>query len=281
LTVFWGSGARVVKKLKASALFGADAGPRLVGEEGEVLDECESTMSAARARLEEGAHDGYVVLAEHQTAGRGREGAWECPPGLGLLVSVILKRGLAPDDRKLLSIMGAVAAAEAVRHHGVDAGIKWPNDVVAPARPRELSDMRKLGGVLVESVPRGDAAPAHVLGIGLNVNHAAGDLPECNRCPPASMRTERGRRFDRAAVCRTLLNELDVWYRRLVMGQHDPLLARWRELSCLLGHQIRATSAAGELAGEVVGVLASGELLIRDVLGRTVPLSAETARLAI
>jgi BirA family biotin operon repressor/biotin-[acetyl-CoA-carboxylase] ligase len=270
-----------VKRIRATDLFGADAGLRVVGEEGEVLDECESTMTVARERLENGAHDGYVVLAEHQSAGRGREGAWECPPGLGLLVSVVLKRGLAPDDRKLLSIMGAVAAAEAARRHGVDAGIKWPNDVVAPGRPRDLADIRKLGGVLVESVPRGDAAPAHVLGIGLNVNHAAADLPACDRCPPASMRTERGRRFDRAAVCRTLLEELDVWYRRLVMAQHDPLLARWRELSCLLGHQVRATSAAGELSGEVVGVLASGDLLIRDVLGRNVPLSAETARLAI
>jgi BirA family biotin operon repressor/biotin-[acetyl-CoA-carboxylase] ligase len=135
--------------------------------------------------------------------------------------------------------------------------------------------------VLVESVPRGDAAPAHVLGIGLDVNHPPENLPECEPLRATSMRMERGRRFDRLAVCRTLLVELDIWYRRLVMGQHDPLLARWRELSCLLGHQVRATSGAGDLAGEVIGVLASGELLIRDVLGRNVPLSADTARLTI
>jgi BirA family biotin operon repressor/biotin-[acetyl-CoA-carboxylase] ligase len=193
----------------------------------------------------------------------------------------VLKRGLAPDDRKLLSIMGAVSAAEAVRRHGVDAGIKWPNDVVTPGKPRDLSGLRKLGGVLVESVPRGDAAPAHVVGIGLDVNHTPSDLPVCDRCPPTSMRIERGRSFDRATVCRTLLRELDVWYRRLVMEQHDPLLARWRELSCLLGHQVRATSADGETAGEVVGIRGSGELLIRDVMGRTVPLCADTARLIV
>lgn len=270
-----------MSELAAGDLFGVDPDPHLIGEEGEVLEECESTMSVARARLEEGVHDGYVVLAEHQTSGRGREGSWECPPGLGLLLSVVLKRGLAPDDRKLLSIMGAVSTAEVVRRHGVDAGIKWPNDVVVPGRPRELSGLRKLGGVLVESVGRGDAAPAHVLGIGLDVNHTPADLPACDRCPPTSMRIERGRSFDRGALCRTLLRELDVYYRRLVMEQHDPLLQRWRELSCLLGHQVRATSADGEVAGEVVGIGGSGELLIRDALGRTVPLSAETARLVV
>lgn len=268
-------------ELRARDLFRPGAGPRIVGEEGEILDECESTMSVARDRLAEGAHDGYVVMAEHQSAGRGREGAWECPPGQGLLLSVVLKRGLAPDDRKLLSIMGAVAAAEAVRRHGVDAGIKWPNDVVTPGKPRDLAGLRKLGGVLVESVPRDDAAPAHVLGIGLDVNQNAGGLPDCDRCPPTSMRIERGRRFDRAAVCRTLLGELDVWYRRLVMGQHDPLLTRWRDLSCLVGHRVRATGGGGEVEGQVVGIRSSGELLIRDVLGRTVLLSADTARLTI
>jgi BirA family biotin operon repressor/biotin-[acetyl-CoA-carboxylase] ligase len=268
------------KPLDPEAIFGSSAA-RLVGAEGEVLESVGSTMDVARERLVSGAPDGYVVLAEHQTAGRGRTGAWECPPGRGLLMSVVLRRGLPAAQQRVVAIMGAVAAAEAVRTFGVRGLIKWPNDVVVSGGRSQAFSVRKLGGVMVEGVPRGDAAPAHVLGIGLNVNQEASELPPGADVRPTSLRLERGQTCDRNAVCRALLEELSDWYRRLAMGQPEHVLARWRRLSCLLGQQVRAQVDEQVIVGTVAGIRSTGELILTDTAGRQMLLSDERVRLLL
>jgi BirA family biotin operon repressor/biotin-[acetyl-CoA-carboxylase] ligase len=273
--------ARGARPLAADQVFGAHGGAAGIGAEGEVLPSAASTMDVARERALSGAPDGYVVLAEHQTAGRGRKGAWHCPPGRGLLVSVILKLGLPRAEEKLVAIMGAVAGAEAVRRFGVPGQIKWPNDVVVGAAEDGPLRVRKLGGVLVERVPRGDAAPAHILGIGLNVNQSPDELPRRRAVEPTSMHIESGRDFDRNAVCRALLAELNSWYRRLAMGQQEHVLARWRRRSCLLDRDVRARVGGRVLKGKVTGVRSTGELILRDAAGRRVVLSEGKARLLL
>ena len=267
--------------LRAEAIFGAAPSGALIGSAGELLESCGSTMDVARERLQAGAPDGYVVLAEHQTAGRGRDGSWECPPGRGLLMSLVLKLSLPARERKLLTIMAAVAATEAVRGFGVGARIKWPNDVVVATRRQARLRVKKLGGVVVEAVSRGDAAPAHVLGIGLNVEQAAAELPAGAPVEPTSMRLEAGRSLDRSAVCRALLEQLNAWYRRLAMGQRETLLARWRQRSCLVGCKVRARVGRREVTGTVAGIRSSGELILQDAAGRRVLLSDGTARLLL
>ncbi len=270
-----------MKPLDADRVFGGGESPLVIGAEGEVLDSVPSTMDVARERLLAGAPDGYVVLAECQTAGRGREGGWECPPGLGILMSVALTMGLPADEQKLIVLMGAVAAAETARAFGVPALIKWPNDlVVAPERVGPLR-IRKFGGLLAERVARGDAAPAHVLGIGLNVNQAADELPPTATPTATSMRLERGQELDRNGVCRALLQELDVWYRRLAMGQGERILARWRVRSCLLGEQVNARVGGVGVSGKVVGIRSSGELILEDASGRQLLLSDEKTHLLL
>ncbi len=270
-----------MKLLDPAAVFAPDDPAALIGGAGEVLAEVESTMDVARRRLLEGAPDGYVVLAEAQAAGRGREGEWHCPPGRGLLLSAVLRVNLASEDQRLLGIMGAVAGAEAVAHFGVAAGIKWPNDVVIARPGAGPPRVRKLGGVLVEAVPRGDAAPAHVLGIGLNVNQTAEELPQEVSPPATSMRVARGGELDRAAVCRVLLRELSGWYRRLAMGQHEHVLARWRRRSCLLGRQVRASVDGTILSGTVTGIRSTGELILQTAGRRQVFLSERRTRLLL
>jgi len=267
-----------VERLDAGALFGGGEGAALIGGDGEVLEACTSTLDVARQRLRGGAPDGYVVLAEEQTAGRGRRGGWICPPGKGLLMSVVLRLRLPAGERKLLTIMGAVAAAEAIRTFGVRARIKWPNDIVMAAHRDGALRLGKLGGVLVEAESWGDAAPAHVLGVGINVNQAAGELPAD---AATSMQLVAGRPFNRAAVCRALLAELDAWYRRLAMGQHEVLLARWRRRSCLVGHEVRARVGGRTLTGTVLGIRSSGELIVRDEEGGRLLLSDRQARLLL
>jgi BirA family biotin operon repressor/biotin-[acetyl-CoA-carboxylase] ligase len=270
-----------VERLKAEELFGAASGTAIVGSHGEVLSTCGSTNDVARERLRADAPDGYVVVAEHQSAGRGRKGAWTCPPGKGLLMSIVLRVRLPARERKLLTILGAVAAAEAIRQFGVHARIKWPNDVVVAAYRRGALRVGKLGGVLVEAERQGDAAPAHVLGIGINVNLSASDLPSPADVPPTSMQLLAGRAFSRGSVARAVLAELDAWYRRVATGQGEALLARWRRRSCLVGHEVRARVGRSIVAGKVLGIRSSGELILQDARGERMLLSDRRARLLL
>lgn len=267
--------------LDESVIFRSRDKPLLVGARGEVLATVTSTMDVARQRALDDVPDGYVVVAEYQTAGRGRDRAWECPAGMGLLASFVLRLSIPAGRQKLIIAMGAVAAAEAVRRFGVPALIKWPNDVVVAAPGRGSLRVRKLGGLLVERVARGDAAPAHVLGIGLNVNQRKSHLPASAALEPTSMWLEARKHFDRNAVCRALLEELSRWYRRLALGQDEHILARWRRLSCLLRQAVRARVEGQVIAGKVVGIRATGELIFEGADGGRRLLSDEKTDLLL
>ncbi len=275
-----------MEPLDPDILFSPAARRRVIAREGEVLDVVESTMDEVRRRAEAGAPDGYAVLAEHQMAGRGRTGAWECPEGEGLLVSVLLRLGMSASERFLSGLLGAVAAAEALGQFLPEVGIKWPNDIVARVGGSERLWVRKLGGVLVEQAPQGDAAPAHILGIGLNVNQVREGLPSGAEVSATSLRAELGRPVDRTALCAKLFDELDNWYAKLRRGYPEALLARWRTLSCLLGHGVRARLAGGEVRGTevwgtVVGLRATGELILRTESGEVLLLTSDRATLLL
>jgi BirA family biotin operon repressor/biotin-[acetyl-CoA-carboxylase] ligase len=267
--------------LDSEKVFGNHHGPPLIGAHGEILEVTDSTMDVARDRLREGAPDGYVVIAEEQTGGRGRQGTWVCPAGQGLLMSVVLRPRLAAAEQNLVMALGSVAVTEAVRRLGLPAEIKWPNDVVMAEDTREGVRVRKVGGLLVQRVTRRDRPAGYVLGIGLNVNQQRGDLPLDAPRRPTSLRLEGGRPYDRSKVARVLLQELNYWYQRLRMGQPERILARWRRLSCLLLRRVRVLSNGAEMAGTVVGIRRSGELIFRDQSGRRSLLSERSARLLV
>lgn len=250
--------------------------PRLIGHEGEVLGVVESTMDTVRRRALKGAPDGFVVLAERQRSGRGRKGAWQCPAGAGLLMGILLRMGVRRNERFLLSLLGAVSATEAVSEFVPDAAIKWPNDIVVCERGDQLR-IRKLGGVLVEQATQGDAAPAHILGIGLNVGQDHRRLPRDTSLPPTSLKAELGRLVSRNVLCVKVLERLDLWYGKLRTGHAEALLARWRTLSCLLERRVRARVDGEEIEGIIIGLRTTGELILRAAGGRDVLLSAERA----
>jgi BirA family biotin operon repressor/biotin-[acetyl-CoA-carboxylase] ligase len=272
---------KTVAPLEKDKVFSSLHGPLLIGEQGEILASVTSTMDVARERLLAGAPDGYVVVAENQTQGRGREGAWECPPGLGVLLDVVLRARLAASEQKVVVLLGTVAAAEAVRRLGLPARIKWPNDIVIASELAGRFAVRKLGGALAERVVRKNAPAAHVLGIGLNVNQRAEDLPAGAARTPTSMRIERGGEFDRNRVCRILLQELNYWYQRLRMGQPERILARWRRLSCLLQRRVRVRVDGRALTGTVLGIRSSGELIFQEEGGHRRLLSDRDAELLL
>jgi BirA family transcriptional regulator, biotin operon repressor / biotin---[acetyl-CoA-carboxylase] ligase len=192
--------------------------------------ECESTqLLLAGSDLPEGA----VAVTDHQTGGRGRLGrSWEDAPGTSVLVSVLLR---PPADRDLpqLSLVAALAAAEAVeRVTALAAQVKWPNDV--------MLNRRKVAGILSELVEG-----TVVVGIGLNVNQTRDQLPPTALPEAGSLYSLTGSRYDRAVVLATLLSRLerayDGWRERGLNGVYGELGAR----DFLRGRRVTVNGAHG------------------------------------
>lgn len=227
----------------------------------EVLASVDSTNRLAEDRAEAGAPDGTAILADTQTAGRGRLGrSFFSPPDAGLYLSVVLRPHPEPDRVHEHVFVAATAVAEAAAAALGGAGdieIKWPNDV--------LLDGRKTSGInLPTRVEHGRVRWA-VLGIGVNVNTARDGFPPELREVATSLRLARGARVDRAAFAEDLLErlerELDE-YRGSGFGQ---VLDHWRKFFRMPGNRVRVGGPGvdREVEGRVEGVGADGALLLQ------------------
>ena len=216
-----------------------------------------STNDVALALSADADADGIVVLADEQTAGRGRQGrVWHSPPGTGLYVSIVLRLAEARDrDRAvgLLTLAAGVALAEAVEAvTALRPDIKWPNDL--------LVGRRKLAGILAETAA-GDSAPI-VLGYGLNVS--ANALPPEVDQRATSLESELGRAVDRAAICVETIAALSRRYRDLLAGRFDAILDAWRDRSpSCRGTRVTWATHAGMRSGVTDGIDDRGALLVR------------------
>lgn len=221
-----------------------------------------STNDVAAALVASGAGEGAVVVADQQTAGRGRRGrSWFSPPGAGLYVSVVLVPGRAQASPErataLLTLTAGVALAQAVeRVTGLAPDIKWPNDL--------LVGRRKLAGILAEGVASasGSALQGVVLGYGINVR-AAAYPPELD-ARATSLETELGRAIDRAAVCAESLASIAEAYGRLVAGDFDAILDAWRARAPgSRGARVEWDTPSGPRSGITEGIDDAGALLVR------------------
>ena len=222
---------------------------------------CPSTNVEAAAWARAGAPEGALVLTDHQTAGRGRlDRTWSDAPGQNLLLSVVLRPALPPDQFGLITLAGGVAVAEAVAAWAapVEPQIKWPNDV--------LLDGRKCCGMLLESV-FGGTEPFVVLGIGLNVNQDS--FPDDLAERATSLRLETGRFIPRAALLARLLARLEYWTDRLAAGDASAVRQAFVERMVGRGASVRLhPAAAGDpLEGIVEGIDATGALRLRTDAG--------------
>jgi BirA family transcriptional regulator, biotin operon repressor / biotin---[acetyl-CoA-carboxylase] ligase len=261
-------------------------GTSRVGRRIAVWDRVSSTNDLAARAVGSTSNDGLVILAERQTAGRGRLGrAWTAPPRSSILMSVLIfpPPALAsadPDagqDCAWLTALGAVAIAEVVSAWiGREAAIKWPNDVRV--------DGRKIAGILVER-PAAHGSPASpesvrtgaaVIGIGLNVNFDRGALPDELEPLATSIRIERGGRpADRSEVVRDLIRRLDYWYGLVRSRGCAALNAPWRDRNELLGQVVRVTTPAGPRSGRLVDIdIRFGLTLDAEGAGIRLPLAA-------
>jgi BirA family biotin operon repressor/biotin-[acetyl-CoA-carboxylase] ligase len=221
-----------------------------------------SVDSTNRYLLDEaraGAPEGLVAVADHQDAGRGRQGrAWTAPRGSSLLVSVLLRPAVAPDRLMLVTMAAGVALAEAVEQvAGFTATLKWPNDLVVGER--------KLAGLLAEAdIPAGASRPAAVVvGAGCNVQWDA--FPPELAATATACNVEAGRPVDRDELLSAFLDRLDARY-----GALDGVAEAYRDRLGTLGRRVRVElgPGAGErtVFGVAAGIDGSGRLLV-DVEG--------------
>lgn len=221
-----------------------------------------STQEIARQLAAEGAAQGTVVIAETQSAGRGRMGrGWHSPPGVSLYMTIILRPSLALAEVPRLSLVAGVAAAEALE--SVAPGVvqlKWPNDV--------WLNGRKAGGIIAEAVTDvHQRLTAVLLGIGINLNLAPEQVPEELRERATSVLIATGRRCDRAAVANALFSSLNTRYMETETRGFAAVRPAWERYSALTGRCVTVVDAGTREEGVVRGIDSDGALLLETASG--------------
>ncbi len=227
----------------------------------ELLDEAPSTNAVAAERARAGAHEGLVVVADHQVAGRGRlDRVWQTPPGTAVTFSLVLRPTAPAASWPWLPLLVGHNVAKAITALGYDARVKWPNDVL-------LADDRKLVGILVERVET-PTGPAAVVGVGINVATTADELPVVTA---TSLEVARPGAPDRTsvllAVTAALREGYDIW--QTGGEQATARLAQsYRSHCATLGRDVRVElPGGGDLTGRAVDIDDDGRLVVRTATG--------------
>jgi BirA family biotin operon repressor/biotin-[acetyl-CoA-carboxylase] ligase len=211
---------------------------------------------------------GTIIIADSQVKGRGRLGRkWSSPPGLNIYMSIILVPRLAPKDMTLLTVLSAVACANALRRKAaIPVWIKWPNDL--------MSGGKKIGGILTEVKSDPDKINLAVIGVGINVNIGRADFDHDIREIATSVAEETGRLQSRSGLVVQVLNEFEYWYRTFETEGRTPLLEEWRRLSSTIGKHVMVTMGTDVLNGVAEAIDDEGMLLLRLPDGRLKKISA-------
>jgi BirA family biotin operon repressor/biotin-[acetyl-CoA-carboxylase] ligase len=256
------SGAGSGYRLKAGPdkIVGVDIeaalGTKIVGKSVVSFDSTPSTIDAASKLAQEGAREGTVVVAEAQSGGRGRLGRkWSSPGGVGIWTSIILRPLIPPRDAPKLTLLAAVSVATVLRdQYGIDALIKWPNDVIV--------GNRKICGALTELMAEQDAVKYLITSFGLNVNQTRSKFPAEVRDIATSMRIESGKKLDRPEVFRCVLREFDGHYSHFRNHGSDDILDHWRRLSGTLGNRVMIQLRDEQIEGVAIDVDDDGSLIV-------------------
>jgi len=216
----------------------------------------DSTNSRAYGLALDGAKEGEIVLAESQKKGRGRlERQWFSPPSRNLYLSVVLRPPIPPQEAPLLTLLAAVATADAIRAlTDLSPRIKWPNDIL-------LHD-RKVAGLLNEIHSETDRVHFVILGIGVNVNGEVQGFPRQIRQIATTLREETGQNISRKAFLARLLWDLEAWYTLFLKEGGPPILAAWRERAQIRGRQVEVMSFGETLRGTAVDIDSDGALIL-------------------
>ncbi|MFI5399660.1 MAG: biotin--[acetyl-CoA-carboxylase] ligase [SAR324 cluster bacterium] len=225
------------------------------------VDETASTNSLVLANERYLDQHGLVVVARRQTAGRGRMGrAWLDLPGEQLFASIVVHPRLAAADTPAVALIAGLAVAQAIRETaGLDARLKWPNDVLIRGR--------KVCGILVESSPGRTGAPRLVIGVGVNCQGDPDGLPPDLGGRATALSPEAGRPIPPEAVLQALLTRLDALLARLSAHEKAELLIEWARVADVTGRRVQFPVTGGRAQGIVQGITPEGYLVVEDVAG--------------
>lgn len=228
---------------------------RTIGREIHLYPEVASTNTLAMEMASRGAPEGAVLIAETQTGGKGRLGRkWISPKG-NLHFSVVLRPNLPTHKAPLLTLMGAVAVASAIRKTcSVQAAIKWPNDILVAGK--------KVSGLLTEMSAEPDRIRHIVLGIGVDVNMPLDLLPPGVRETATTLAAEAGKNIDRTMLLQQILRELDSRYRGPLESGAE-VLSEWKELNVTLGKRVSISGPGEVFEGLAQGIDHEGRLIVR------------------
>lgn len=231
---------------------------RLIGRRVVVYPRVGSTNDEAKRLAEDGAPEGTLVVADEQTAGRGRlQRTWWAPAGTALLMSLILRPDLAPHQAQRLTMLCSLAICDAIAGTtGLVPAVKWPNDVLLRGR--------KVCGILTELGIEGPRLAYAVVGMGVNVNVDFGGAGELTHTA-TSLAQELGREVSRLELLRAILINVEERYARLRAGESPH--AEWAARLATLGQRVIVTTPTEQLSGIAEGVDADGALLLRDENG--------------
>lgn len=215
----------------------------------------DSTNTIAYSLAGKGVKEGAVVLADEQTAGKGRHGrAWASPPKGGIYLSCILRPDIAPNEIAGITLLAAVAVAKSIRElTGLDALIKWPNDI--------LIEGKKVCGILTEMRAEQDRVDFVIVGIGVNVNTKMKYLPR----GATSVREETDKLEDlpRVELARKILERLEAEYILMKNGGFGPVIEEWKAFSAMLGSRVRVALSNRTIEGLAHDIDSDGALVVR------------------
>ncbi len=236
-------------------------------------DETDSTNNCARQLADFGAAEGTLVIAESQTAGRGRRGRlWISPPYQGIYLSMIVRPRLSPAEAPQLTLMTAVALSNAIMSQtNLAVRIKWPNDI--------LVGDRKVAGILTELRTEMDLVDYLIIGVGVNVNTPARALRGVTDREATSIGLETGEMISRVALLDGFLKEFEVQYFLLLQQGFGAILECWKALAKIEGQMASVDVAGRKFKGQIVDVEQTGVLVMRKQSGELMRIFSGDVRL--
>ncbi len=238
---------------------------RQLGRALHFLARTDSTSRQLGLLAEQGAPEGTVVVADEQTEGRGRMArAWFSPPGVNLYLSLLLRPRVPPAAATTLPLLAGWGVAQALESVAprLAPRIKWPNDIHVNGR--------KICGILCEMQAEADCVQHVIVGLGLNVNLAAADLPADIARVATSLRIASGAEVSRPALLAAILNTLEPAYRRWCDEGLAPFLDALRARDALAGRRVTLDQIGRHLSGRAAGIAADGALLLQTEDGPVV-----------
>lgn len=226
---------------------------QFIGKKIYSYESLDSTNDACFKLGESHAAEGTCVVAEYQKKGKGRLGrSWESPKGKNLLLSILFRPSIAPSEASKMTLLTAVSICRTLKElYGFQPGIKWPNDI--------LYKDKKLCGILTELSAESDRVHFVVVGMGINVNAAAGEL----LTTAASLKTITGKSIDRLELARAILRQIEKDYQLLKKNKFSQIAEEWEKFSETSGKRVEVEVMGRKVQGQAMGIDEDGALWLR------------------